>query len=163
ATWCDSAHNAIVYAREIDGVRHTFGVFGQLWKGSMVIYDQETMTHWSHIIGEAKRGPLKGKILSPIPALVTDWETWSRLHPEGTVAILPAGPPEYTRKTYDDPEPYLLGIASNGKSKAWNLSELQERPVINDSWEERPVLVLFDHARASACLYSRTVKNQVLT
>jgi hypothetical protein len=163
ATWCDSAHNAIVYSREVDGKTLTFGVFGQLWKGSMVMYDQETMTHWSHFLGEAKRGLLQGKRLTPIPSFVTDWENWSRLNPEGTVTFLPKGPAEYTQKVFVDREKYLLGIAGNGRAKAWSFSDLEKRSPIHDSWEGQPVVVVFDASRSTARLYGRTVKGQDLT
>ncbi len=163
ATWCDSAHNAIVYSRAIAGKPSVFGVFGQLWKGSMVIYDQDSMTQWSHILGEARRGPLTGKRLERIPSLVTDWETWSRLYPEGTVAFLAKGRTLYTRKTYAQRQPYVLGIAANGRSKAWSFSDLEKQPVINDTWDNQAVLVFFEPRSATARLYRRTVKGQALT
>jgi hypothetical protein len=163
ATWCDSAHNAIVYSREVDGEALTFGIFGQLWKGSMVVYDQETMTHWSHILGEAKRGPLKGKKLTPIPSLVTDWECWRRLHPQSTVVALPSGDREYTRHVYDDPAPYLLGIAANGACKTWDLANLKREPVVNDVWQGQAVLAVFDRDHVGARLYARTVNGKELT
>jgi hypothetical protein len=163
ATWCDSAHNAIIYSRLVEDKTLTFGVFGQLWKGSMVMYDQDTMTHWSHLLGQAKRGLLKGKRLQPIPSLVTDWESWSRLYPEGTVAFLPKGISEYTPKVYEDREKYLLGIAGNGRSRTWIFIDLEKKTPINDTWEEQAVLVVFDPAHSSARLYGRTVQGRVLT
>lgn len=164
ATWCDNAHNAIVYSRQVNGKTLTFGVAGQMWKGSLVMYDRETWTRWSHLPGLAKLGPLKDMTLEPVPSVITDWETWRKLYPEGTVAILSVGYKEYTPEIYDEePMGFLLGIAAGSQSRTWSFSELSKTPAINDFWQGEPVLAVLIHKSRTARLYQRTVQGKILT
>jgi hypothetical protein len=163
ASWCDRAHNAIVYSREVDGKTLRFGVFGQLWKDSLVMYDAETMTRWSHILGQAKLGPLEGKNLERIPSFITDWASWSRLYSGGTVVILADRETEFTRELYEDVDKYVLGIAADGGERSWTFRELRAQQAINDVWNNRPVLAVFVRASVTARLFRRTVGDRVLT
>lgn len=163
ASWCDHAHNALVYARDVDGKPLTFGVAGQLWKGSLLMYDEQTWTRWSHHLGLAKLGPLKDRSLELIPSMITDWKTWSRLHPEGTVAILEVGTRHYTRQLYDEEDNFVFGILGSGEAKSWPFAAMRRQGVINDTWQGGPVLVTFDLASATARLYSRIVSARELT
>ena len=45
-----------MYAAEVGKQKLTFGVSGMLWNRSLVMYDKETGTLWSHILGEAMQG-----------------------------------------------------------------------------------------------------------
>lgn len=163
ATWCDACHSGIVYARTIEGRTLTLGISGQLWKDSMVLYDAETWTLWAQLSGEAKRGPLEGERLQKIPSVVTDWESWRRLHPSGSVLLLPRSGREFRRDFYRHPERYVLGIGDGGVAKAWGLEVLRQTPVLNDEWDGRPVLVVFDAASSTAALYERTLAMKVVT
>ena len=48
----------------MNGKELTFMVSGMLWRDSLVMQDRETETLWSHVTGEAIRGPLKLRILA---------------------------------------------------------------------------------------------------
>jgi hypothetical protein len=163
ATWCDACHSGIVYARDVEGHTLTLAISGQLWKDSMVLYDEETRTLWSQLAGEAKLGTLKGKRLRRIPSVVTDWESWRRLYPKSTVLLLPVKQREFHRDFYQQPENYVLGIAEGRTAKAWGLDMLRQSSVVNDQWDGRPVLVVFDAASATAALYERQLSTEVLT
>ncbi|MBM4068371.1 MAG: DUF3179 domain-containing protein [Planctomycetes bacterium] len=163
ASWCDHAHNAIVYSRAVDGRTLTFGISGQLWKGSLLMYDEQTWTRWSHHLGLAKLGPLKDRTLEPIPSTVTDWKTWSRLHPDGTVAVFDTSSLHYTRKLYDDADRFVFGIIGSSTAKSWTFNELRRQPIINDHWQGEPILVVFDLASATAVVYGRRVNGTELT
>jgi hypothetical protein len=159
ATWCDACHSGIVYDRTVEGRPLTLGVSGQLWKDSMVLYDQQTRTLWSQLGGEAKQGPLKGTRLRRIPSVVTDWESWCRQYPRSTVLLLPRAPGgshrEFRRDFYQHPENFVLGLADGDRARAWGLDVLRERTVLNDEWDGRPVLVVFDPASSMATVYER--------
>jgi hypothetical protein len=162
-TWCDACHSGITYARDVEGRTLTFAPSGQLWRDSMVLYDVQTRTLWSQLAGEAKIGPLEGKRLRPIPSIVTDWESWRRLYPQSTVLVLPVKHREFHRDFYQHAEKYVLGISDGRLAKAWGLDVLRQCPVRNDQWDGRPVLVVFDAARATAALYERQLSTEVLT
>jgi hypothetical protein len=163
ATWCDASHNAIVYARDVEGQTLTLAPSGQLWKSNMVMYDVETHSHWSQLLGEAKLGKLEGKQLRRLPGLLTDWQTWKRLYPDSTVACLPYAGEIFRRGAHGNPEKYVLGIADSGQAKAWGLAQLYQTPVSNDRWAGRPVVVVMDRSSLTARLYERGVAGRVLT
>ena len=164
ATWCNACSNGIVYDRVVDGKSLLLGVSGQLWKESMVLYDQGTHSLWSHLLGEAKLGRLKGKRLQRLPSLLTDWESWRREHPDGTVVLMPYQGTPYRRDFYQKhPERFVLGIAEDHQAKAWGFDRLLETPALNDTWAGRPVLAVLDRPSFTARLYERQLSGGVLT
>ncbi len=72
----------MVYARKLGDRTFTFLVSGKLWRNSMVMEDRETHTSWSHVLGVAILGKLKGSRLTSIPAVQTTWRAWFRDHPD---------------------------------------------------------------------------------
>lgn len=164
ATWCNACYNAIVYDRVVDGRTLTLAPSGQLWKESMVLYDEGTHSLWSHLTGEAKLGVFKGKQLRRLPSVLTDWETWRRQHPDSTVVLLPHQSKFYRRDFYrDHPEQFVLGIADGGPPRAWGFDTLLETPAINTDWAGRPVLAVLDRAHFTARLFEREVGGRTLT
>lgn len=127
------------------------------------MYDKETNSYWSHILGEAMQGPLKGQRLKQIPSVMSDWQNWRTQHPDGTVAMLKRTAQEYRREFYRRPEQFVLGIASPEKAKAWGFDQLLRDPVIEDQWEGKPVVVLFDRPSMTPRLYSRKLDGKKLT
>jgi hypothetical protein len=162
ASFCDNCHNGIIYDRVLDGRTLTFGVDGRIWKGSMVMYDEETQSRWSHITGVAKRGPLMGKALVALPSTMTDWQTWRSQHPEGTVVTLGRRHQEFVRAYYKDLKDYVIGIANGKEAKAWTFDSLERSPVLNDEWEGGPVVVFFESKSITAQLFSRVLDAQTL-
>jgi hypothetical protein len=156
-----------VYAREVDGQPLTLAVSGQVWRDSLVLVDQETESLWSHLLGEAKAGPLKGKQLQQLPSVLTDWRSWRRHHPESTVAWLSPPldyrPPSRRDVFAEQPERFVLGVAAGGHSKAWGFDELSRTPVLNDHWDGQPVLVVFERFALTPRLYTRTLGGRILT
>jgi hypothetical protein len=152
-----------VYAREVDGRVLTLAVSGMLWERSLVMVDQETGSLWSHILGTAKQGPLRGKQLEQIPSVMTDWKSWSRAHPEGTVALLSRTSRDYGTEFYRHPAHFVLGIAQGGEAMAWSFDALQRSPAINDTYRDQPVVVLMDADSVTARLFSRRVGDRTLT
>ncbi len=152
-----------MYARDVGGKTLNLGVSGLLWNDSLVMYDRETGSLWSHILGEAKRGSLRGKKLEQIPSVMTDWKTWSKKYPDGTVVLLSRTSKEYRTEFYRQPKQFVLGIAAGGKAKAWGFERLTEALALNDSFDGQPVTVLFNRDSVTARLYSRKVKERKLT
>jgi hypothetical protein len=152
-----------VYAREVDGKVLTFGVSGLLWKQSLVLYDKETGSLWSHLPGRAMHGRLRGKALEQVASVMTDWKTWSRQHPDGTVVLLSRTSQDYVKAFYRQPARFVLGVAGGGKAKAWGFDRLAKAVAVNDTWDGRPVAVLFDRASVTARLFARQVKGRELT
>ncbi len=152
-----------MYAREVDDKALTLVVSGMLWNRSLVMQDKETGSLWSHLLGEAMQGPLKGKRLEQVPSVMTDWETWRKQHPDGTVVMLSRTSREYTRQFYQRPERFVLGVLAGGSSRAWAFDVLMKEPALNDRVGSTDVLVTFDKRSATARLYERKLQDQVLT
>ena len=71
-----------VYAREIEGVEHTFRVSGKLIMNALVMYDHQTNTLWSQFLIQGVKGPLVNGDLEIVPAVQTSWQQWVNLHPD---------------------------------------------------------------------------------
>jgi hypothetical protein len=152
-----------VYARDVDKKTLTFAVSGLLWNRSLVMKDEETGSLWSHVLGEAKSGSLKGVKLKQVPSVITDWATWRRENPGGTIVLLSRTSHEYTREFYANPEQFVLGIVESGEAKSWGLDTLSRSPAVNDRLGKRAVLAAFDKSSLTARLYERKLGDRVLT
>jgi hypothetical protein len=75
-----------VYAREIEGQEFTFGVSGKLIRNVLVMYDRQTGSLWSQLLGEAIDGDMVGASLSFLPSWMMSWKEWKAMHPD-TVAL----------------------------------------------------------------------------
>ena len=162
-TWCDLSFSGIVYARQVDDKTLTMFVSGYLLDDSLVMQDQETKTYWSHMLGDAKAGPLKGKKLQQIPAVMSDWESWSKQHPQGTVVLLKRNTESYRRESFNSPHQFVLGVVVNEKAAAWRFDLLAQTPARNDQLGDKPVLVVFDQKSFTARVYERELGGRMLT
>jgi len=128
------------------------------------MYDEQTNSDWSHILGKSMAGPLKDKQLVQMPSVMTDWATWVREHPDSTVLWMSATSETYRREFYRNrPERFVLGITSGGKSMAWGLDVLSRSPVMQSQFDDRPVVAFFDRDSVTARLYARDVDGQTLS
>ena len=169
-----------MYAREVKGQTLTFGVSGKLIMNVLVMYDHQTESLWSQFFGEAIKGPLEGAKLEFVPALQTDWSTWVKLHPDTRVldkkGLLNVDPYRgyYARKSAgilgeaikDNRLPtkeFVIGIEVAGKARAYPFRRLNTDPIINDTLQDKPVLVVFDAGSAAGVVFERVVDGQVLT
>lgn len=67
-TFCPLCGSAIVFDRTVDGKVEQFGVSGKLWESNLLMYDFETESLWSQILGEAVVGEKTGQVLEILPA-----------------------------------------------------------------------------------------------
>ena len=63
-TFCPLCGSAIVFDATYDGEAHDFGVSGKLYDSNLLMYDRDTESLWSQIIGEAVVGDETGKKLT---------------------------------------------------------------------------------------------------
>ncbi len=55
-SWCPLCFTAIAFDRVVDGRELTFGVSGMLFHDNLVMYDYQTNTLWSQLLGQSLRG-----------------------------------------------------------------------------------------------------------
>lgn len=174
-TWCSVDYSGIVYLREFDGRPYHFGVMG-MDNGAMILYDRQTGSHWSQLIGKAVSGKMEGKRLLQLPSSLTTWKRWRETHPETTVYVNRRVPyqSEYTaasiralatKSASDDLQPTDLVLAVEGHidAKAYPLKRLAGERAINDSLEEVPLLVALSRDLSTAKIYDRRLDGRTLT
>jgi hypothetical protein len=149
-----------VYAREIDGEEYTFGVSGKLIMNVLVMYDRQTGTYWSQLLGEAVEGPLVGTKLEYLPSWQTTWAEWRGQHPDtlainkGTSSSADSYAGYYMSSqagvigetTRDDRlyvKEWVIGVDWNSEQVAYPYSHLNDAPVVNDTvggtgWTQKP-------------------------
>ena len=157
----------------------TFGVSGKLVRNSLIMYDHETQSLWSHLTGSAIQGPLAGSKLTVLPATETRWGTWKRTYP--TTRVLPHDYPGQRdvyasyyaggdagilgRKRDDSrlgPKAVVIGVRVMDAPKAYSLDAVVKTKVVNDTLEQVP-LAVFATSDKSASVFERTLSGQTLT
>lgn len=159
---------------------HTFGVSGKLVMNVLVMYDRQTQSYWSQILGEAIEGPLLGAKLTPLAALQTTWAEWKRLHP-ATHALATNGMGLYdsyssyyasnqagvlgeTRQDDRLPRKALVtGIVIDEEPVVYPHSVLAAERVVNDQVGTTPLVVVYEPTSATATVFQRMVDGQRLT
>jgi len=171
-----------VYARDVESYPEplTFGVSGKLIMNVLVMYDRQTESYWSQMLGQAVEGELAGAKLTPLASLQTTWAQWKAMHP-GTQAL---------RKGYFGArDPYTTYFRSNEAgvlgetladsrlpTKALGLgfrvqeqaaffpyAALIEAPLVNAVVAGEPVLVAFRGEDFTGAVFHRQVAGQTLT
>ncbi len=91
--YCTLCGTAIPY-RSVVGDRHrTFGTSGLLYRSNKLMFDHETNSLWSTLLGEPVIGELAGSglRLEALPIVTTRWGEWRSRHPDTTVLSLDTG------------------------------------------------------------------------
>ena len=169
-----------MYAREIEGEVHTFGVSGKLIMNALVMYDHQTRTLWSQFLGRGVKGPLTGVDLDFLPVIHTQWSLWLEANPE-TLVLDKGG--RYRFDSYSgyysggsagvigearrdgrlDRKALVVGVSLGGGTKAYPIEVLAIEPVVNDSLGGENVLVYMERKTETALVYDRTVDGRALT
>jgi hypothetical protein len=144
-TYCPLCGSGVVFASNVGESALIFGVSGLLYNSDMLLYDYNTESLWSQLLGEAVTGKLKGVELPKIPAYHTTWRAWRNLHPDTTVMSHDTGHSrDYDRTAYDGydrsrelyfkvsheapakyhPKEMVLGVEVDGHFKAYPFKEL---------------------------------------
>jgi hypothetical protein len=167
----------------VDGrtlVFHLAGINNQ----NFVMRDEQTGSWWQQVSGVAIQGPLKGRRLTPVPHDELTFTTWKGEEPHGRVlkmdekiakdddyepadweehvgrypvrvAVPPGGPL--------DPRTLVVGIAVNGKSKAWPHASVLSAGATVDQVADVPVAIVVSADGRSIRAFDRRVNGQTLT
>ncbi len=172
-----------MYARRVGDRTLTFGVSGLLVRNSLVMYDHQTGSLWSHLTGAALAGPLAGEHLQLILSTQGSWATWRHAHPDTLLlAFDPAlvGDPYSTyyrspqlgvdhdqADAVADPrlgaKEKVIGLRLDGYVKAYSLTTLAKGRVVDDLVGDVPVVVVFDGATESGAVFRRDPGGMTLT
>ena len=170
-TYCPLCGSGIAFERRIDGRTRRFGVSGLLYNSDVLLYDRESESLWSQLLGRAVSGPMKGRRLVPIALEHTRWGRWRTGHPGTRVLSRRTGyDRDYDRDPYAGyrrsrrlvfpvagtdrryhPKETVVGLVIDGRARAWPFSELARvASPLRDRLAGRPLRVEFDVADGSA-------------
>jgi hypothetical protein len=91
--YCTLCGTVIPYGSEVGGVGRTFGTSGLLYRSSKLMFDEESMSLWSSVVGRPVLGRLAGEPLEldAYPVVTTTFGEWRAAHPETTVLSIETG------------------------------------------------------------------------
>jgi uncharacterized protein DUF3179 len=159
-----------VYAREVEGRTLTFGVSGKLVRNSLVMFDRQTGSLWSHLTGESISGPLHGKHLRQLNSAQTTWGLWLKEHPNTVLLQADRSDVQDPYQAYYSggdtgiisikrsdnrlpPKQRVLGIRLGGEVKAYDFKALARDKVVNDHVGGTPLVIVFDGGSESGAVY----------
>ena len=86
-SYCPLCNSAVTYDRRVADRVLDFGTSGSLYQSSLVMYDRQTQSLWTHFDGKAVIGHLARAQLNFYPTQIIAWSEWSQDNPEGQVLV----------------------------------------------------------------------------
>jgi len=174
-TYCPLCGTGVAFFSKVAGKVSEFGVSGLLYNSDVLLYDRNTESLWSQILGEAVSGKMLGQKLDPIPISHTTWRDWLAQHPDTQVLSTNTGySRDYGRNPYQGyeqsrqlffevnnkaPETYhpkeqVFGVEFNGIYKAYPFIELEKNgsPRFKDTVNGVDVTINWDTTNQSVAL-----------
>ena len=169
-SYCPLCNSAVAYDRRVGERVLDFGTSGALLNSSLVMYDRQTESLWSHYTGQAVVGHLTGAELDLIPVQTVSFETFLSSHPDGQVLSLDTG---HSRRYGENPyefydsngQPFLFGgpfddrldpitrvlaLRAGGEGAVIPYDVLAERRVVPFTFAGRELVALYELGTASA-------------
>jgi len=123
-TYCPLCNSAFAHDRRIGARVLEFGVSGALWNSSLVMFDRQTHSLWSHFTGEGLLGVLAGTQLRGFPVTLASWKSFRTANADGLVLSRDTGfLKDYGRNLYPgyddiDNPPFLFDGPVDGRYPA---------------------------------------------
>lgn len=163
----------MVYAGRIAGRDLTLGVSGRLRRRNLVMWDPQTKSLWSQMLGKALHGPLKGRTLDMVPAQFVGLGTWRKLHPDTVVLDLPAVPHRGWHFTTADlaagrvrtgsgSRALGIGLRKGDEALIVDVQHLQEEGLVQTELAGDPVVLAWLPEEKAAFVYNRRVEGRTL-
>jgi hypothetical protein len=165
-TYCPLCFTGVTYERDINGITYDFGVSGKLYDSNLLMYDRQTDTYWSQVLGEAVVGELTGTELVRHPSITMTWKQYRENYPAGTVLSRDTGySRDYTSDPYE-PQGYytnadvwfplsntddrlfvkeiVFGYQNDVAQKAYPQEVIEDQLIVNDVVGNEAILVFYD-------------------
>lgn len=180
-TYCPLCFTTQVFERKIGDSEVEFGTSGKLYNSNLVMYDRKTDSQWSQAMGRSITGELAGYELKRIPFDVAKWGDWKLLYPETVVLTTDTGfVRSYGSDPYGDyytnsqivfpvenkddrmhPKEIILGFDDKNTYKAYKLSDVQSKKLINDKINTENILLVSVFPQ-TARAFDRQVDGKIL-
>ncbi len=160
-----------MYACRVKGRDLTFGVSGKLLDRVLIMYDRQTGSEWSHLTGLCLAGKLKGTQLEASARYeMTSLGQWVMRHP-ATRVLKPVHPMAVYQKQKQKWAGYfsgqregkVLGLFVEKQARHYAFSDLEGHTIVNDTFADKALLVVFEKASDTAEVFLRTAKGKTLT
>ncbi|MBL7055374.1 DUF3179 domain-containing protein [Candidatus Woesearchaeota archaeon] len=181
-TYCPLCRTGIAFKPIVNGQEVEFGTSGKLYNSELVMYDRLTDSYWSQTPGKAIIGSATGQVLEKVPLDTVRWKDWRKAHPDTQVLRKETGfIRDYSRNPYEGYEnserlyfpvessddrlhakKIVFGVEFNGKSKAYEESDVQRDELINDVIGDVPIVVLWDDVLNTVKIFERTFEGEAL-
>ncbi len=153
------------------GLEVTFGVSGLLYNSNLLMFDSETSTLWSQILGEGNVGTLTDTELLRLPAQIVSFEQAREAFPSASVLSQDTGyrrsygqnpyvgydavgSPAFLFRGVTDgrltPKERIVSVVQGEETAAYPFEILSQEHVINDELGGTPLAVLWQEGTASA-------------
>lgn len=170
-TYCPLCGSGVAFSAHLEERDLHFGVSGLLYNSDVLLYDRETESLWSQILGKAISGKLAGAALERIPLLHTTWQDWRDRFPQGEVLSTETGfRRDYSRNPYQGyegsrriwfsvsgqderlhPKAWVIGVEIEGAFKAYPFDELAlTNGEVSDTLGGEAITLHYDSAHRSA-------------
>ena len=172
-TYCPLCGTGVAFDARVDGRVLSFGVSGLLYNSDVLLYDRQTQSLWSQMLGQAISGPMKGRCLILRTLTHTTWADWRKSHPATQVLSRNTGQTRsYDRDPYAGyesdlrlmfpvefrsegfhPKERVLGVRIGSEAKAYPFVELGKTAgVVTDRVGGTVLTIRFDRdaSRATA-------------
>jgi hypothetical protein len=178
-TYCTVCRSGRVFSPFVNNKPEQFRLVGMDHFNAM-FEDATTKSWWRQENGVAITGPLKGTQLKEIPSAQMALQDWLALHPnslvlqpdtnfkvrydslkgydEGTID----GGLEHTDTASWQRKSWIVGVTINNISKAYDWNELEKKKIIEDSIENKFLLVTIASDEKTFYVLDRELNNQVL-
>lgn len=184
-TYCPLCGTGMAFSGRVDDTKLDFGVSGLLYNSDVLLYDRQTESLWSQIMGQAITGKFKSKKLTGLPLEHTSWADWKSRHPETTVLSTRTG----SKRNYENnpykgyessrhllfpvfskaagiyhPKERVLGVEINGIFKAYPFIELNKnaKAVFTDTLDNTELTIHWNQQHQSGSVFNNG-KNITIT
>ena len=123
-SYCPLCNSSLAYDRRVGDRILDFGTSGLLFNSSLVMYDRQTRSFWTHFDARAVVGHLTGEELDTYPIATTSWSDFRTAFPDGLVLSRDTGfSRDYGRNPYPgyddvDTSPFLFDGPVDGRLPA---------------------------------------------
>ncbi len=170
-TYCPLCNTALAFDRRVGGEVLRFGVSGLLRNSDLVMWDDQTVSLWQQVTGEALVGTATGMVLARIPSAIVSFADFASAYPDGTSLArengfgIPYGVNPYSGySSRAAPYPFytdeidprypalerVVGVDLDGRATAYPFSVLNRLGAVNDTIGEVPIAVFWGGDTADA-------------
>ena len=171
-SYCTVCRTGRVFSPVVDGQVETFRLVGMDHFNAM-FEDKTTKSWWRQATGDAVVGPKKGTALEEIPSQQLTLAQWLALHPRSLIMQPDSVLSGKYSKSFDyetgksrssltgtdtvswSEKAWVVGVVSNGASKAYDWNRLRKEGVVNDAVGGTPIVIVLAPDGASFFAFER--------